>query len=372
MKTLKHKKVVVFGTFDIIHPGHIQVFKFAKNLADQLFIIVARDQNVNKDFPLIHDENQRARNLKKYSLINQVILGDKQNPLAFYEQIKPDLVILGYDQYKNVDLLKKLPIKVQRAPEFHSELFKSRKIKKIINDPSASFYLINKESGPASFKIVSILRKTLNMKKIGFAGTLDPLASGLMIMASGKATKFLDAFHFLDKTYQAEIELGKISSTFDSEGDIRTEEPKEEPTKEQIRGILKKNFTGNILQTPPIFSAKKINGQKAYDLARKNKEVKLKPVKINIPSIKIIKYKYPFLTLEINCSKGTYIRSIAHDLGQKLDTGGILTKLTRTQIGPFELNKTLDQEKISLKTLVVNKLEILAVLEKINQYFLEK
>jgi tRNA pseudouridine55 synthase len=372
LKKKKYKKVVIFGTFDIIHPGHISVFKYAKSLAKELYVVIARDQNIDKETKLLFNEKQRLKNLQKYKIIDQVLLGDLKNPLAFHKQINPDLAVLGYDQIQNVDLLKKLPLEVKRAPEFHSKLFKSQKIKKILTDPDANFYLINKESGPASFKIVSILRKTLNMKKIGFAGTLDPLASGLMIMASGKATKFLDAFHFLNKTYQAEIELGKISDTFDAEGNIETKKLKNKITKEQIQEILNKNFTGEILQTPPIFSAKKINGQKAYNLARKNKEVILKPVEINISNIKILKYQYPFLTLEINCSKGTYIRSIAHDLGQKLGTGGILTKLKRTNIGPFNLKYSLPQENINSKNLAKNKLNILDIIRKINNYFLKK
>ncbi|MCD4704712.1 tRNA pseudouridine(55) synthase TruB [bacterium] len=380
--TKQFKKVVIFGTFDIIHPGHISIFKFAKNLAEELFVVVARDQNVNKNrarldksFQLIFNEKQRLENLKQYKIIDKTILGDLKDPLAFYKQIKPDLIVLGYDQYQNVDLLKNLDVKIKKAPEFHPELFKTQKIKKILPDENAGFYLINKEKGCPSFRNISILRKTLDMKKIGFAGTLDPMASGLMILASGKATKFLDAFHLLGKIYEAKIELGKISDTFDAEGKIqksgiRNQDKK--PTKDKIVKILEKKFTGTILQTPPIFSAKKINGQKAYNLARQNKKVKLKPVPITINEIKIIKYKYPFLDLKINCSKGTYIRSIANDLGQKLKTGGVLVKLIRTNIGSFSLKNALEQKNINFKNLEKHKLNILDIVKKMNNNFLQK
>ncbi len=368
----KYQKVVIFGTFDVIHPGHIVLFKYAKQLAQKLYLIVARDQNVNKDTPLLFNEEQRQKQLSQYSIIDKIVLGDLDNPLSFYQQLKPDLVVLGYDQSQNVDLLKQIPVVVQRAPNFHPELFKSRKIKNIIRDSSANFYLINKTKGSTSFKIVSILRKVLNMKKIGFAGTLDPLATGLMILASGKATKFLDAFHLLNKVYEARIELGKISNTFDAEGTVNIVKQMKAPQRKKIIEVLKEKFTGSILQIPPIFSAKKIHGQKAYDLARQNKEFVLKAVPITIKKIKILKYKYPFLDLQIDCSKGSYIRSIAHDLGQELKTGAILKELKRSQIGPFNLNNSLKQDRISSNSLLKNKLDILQILTIMNQYFLVK
>jgi tRNA pseudouridine55 synthase len=363
----KYKKVVIFGTFDIIHPGHISVFKYAKNLAKELYVVIARNQNISKDTQLIFNEEERLKNISNYKIIDKAILGDKDNPLAFYNQIKPDLIVLGYDQYQNVELLKNFKkIKIKRASSYHEELFKARKIKNILADQNANFYLINKEKGCASFKNISILRKVLNMKKIGFAGTLDPMASGLLILASGKATKFLDAFHSLDKVYEARIELGKTSDTFDAEGIIKTKEIKKEPNEKEITKLLEKKFTGEIMQTPPIFSAKKINGQKAYNLARNNKEVKLKSVKITINKIKILKYNYPYLDLKINCSKGTYIRSIANDLGKKLKTGGMLVKLIRTDIGPFSLEDSLSQKDINLQNLEKNELNILKIVQKIN------
>ncbi len=365
----KISKAIIFGTFDVIHPGHISIFNYTRKLADKLSIIIARDKNIEKQ--TLFNEQERLANIQKLAIAEQVCLGSLNNPLEFYKKIKPDLVILGYDQTKYVDLLKKINITIKRAPVFHPELFKSNKLNKIINDQQAHFYLINKNTGSTSFNIISTLRKTLNLKKIGFAGTLDPMASGLMILASGKATKFLDSFHLLNKIYEAQIELNKTSDTFDAEGIIKNKKVNKKPGKEEIIKLLEKKFTGIILQTPPIFSAKKINGQKAYNLARKNQEVKLKPVKITVNEIQVLKYNYPFLDLKINCSKGTYIRSIANDLGKELKTGGVLVKLKRTAIGPFDLKNALAQEKINLKNLEKNKLSILEIVKKMNYYFLK-
>ena len=365
-------KVVIFGTFDIVHPGHLSVLKYAKSLAKELYVVVARDQNIKKDTELIFKEEERLETLSSYEIIDKVILGDLNNPLAFYDQIKPDLIVLGYDQYQNIDLLKQLKnISIKKAPPYYEGLFKAQKIKNILTDQNAGFYLINKEKGCASFRNISILRKVLNLKKVGFAGTLDPMASGLLIMASGKATKFLDAFHSLNKIYEAQIKFGKTSNTFDAEGVIKTKKITKKPSREQIQKLLEKKFTGTILQTPPIFSAKKINGQKAYNLARKNKKVKLKPVKITINKIKILNYEYPYLDLKINCSKGTYIRSIANDLGKKLKTGGMLVKLKRTNIGPFDLKSSLQQNSITFEKLAKNKLNILDIVQEINNHSLK-
>ena len=370
------KKAVIFGTFDIVHSGHISLFKFAKKYADKLFVVLARDKNIHK--AILFNENKRLENLrtysseatnvlKQYKIIDKIILGDLKNPLAFYKKLKPDLAIIGYDQFKYVNLLKTIDIAIKKAPSYHEKLFKTRKIKNIFQDKDAGFYLMNKEKGYPSFKTVSILRKILNMKKIGFSGTLDPMACGLLILASGKATKFLDTFHLLNKIYKAKIELGKISNTFDAEGKIiKSKNQKIKKSRKEIEDILKNKFTGEIMQTPPIFSAKKIKGRKAYELVRKNHEVRLKPVKININEIKILAYKYPSLTLKINCSKGTYIRSIANDLGKELKTGGILVELKRTKIGPFDLKNAVEQNEINSENLEKNKLSILNVIQKIN------
>ncbi len=238
-------------------------------------------------------------------------------------------------------------------------------IEKIEGDESANFYLINKDIGFPSFSIIHKIRKITGLKKVGFSGTLDPLATGLMIIATSSATKFLDAFHFLGKTYIASIELGKTSDTYDKEGNVKTIKIDKKPSKKEIENIIKNHFTGLVMQTPPIFSAKKINGERLYKMARDNKTPKIKPVEINIEKIKILKYKYPILKLEIDCSKGTYIRSIANDLGGKLGTGAMLIALERTKIGKFDLKKSIDVKDINLATLEKKKLKIQDIIKKI-------
>jgi tRNA pseudouridine55 synthase len=238
-------------------------------------------------------------------------------------------------------------------------------IKKISLDKNAGFLFINKEIGKSSFFVIKQIRNIIKIKKVGFSGTLDPMASGLLIVAMSSATKMLDAFHFLDKIYKAKIEFGKISDTYDQEGIIKNIEIKKIPTLEDIKKVIEKKFTGEILQIPPIYSAKKINGKKSYELARSGRDVKIKPEKIKINNIKIIKYKFPFLEIEINCSRGTYIRSIANDLGKKLKTGGILIELERIKIGNFSIDRSIKQSTISEKTLKDNKLKIQDIIKQI-------
>ena len=173
--------------------------------------------------------------------------------------------------------------------------------------------------------------------KIGHAGTLDPFAEGVLVICTDSDTKKITEIQSQSKEYLATIKFGFTSSTYDPEGDIVVVENFQPlPTKQQITEIISKNFIGEISQIPPIFSAKKINGQRAYQLARNNKTVKLSPKKVIIYDIEIIKYKYPNLQLKITCGSGTYIRSIAHDLGQILKIGGYCTDLIRTRVGEWE------------------------------------
>jgi tRNA pseudouridine55 synthase len=206
----------------------------------------------------------------------------------------------------------------------------------------SNILLIDKPSGITSFDVIRKLRRQLGIRKMGHAGTLDPLASGLLIIALNEATKQLGDFMNLPKEYEVLIEFGKTSNTYDADGVILCHpEPVEGRQSEvvtlaELQSALK-TFTGEILQTPPAFSAKRINGQHAYDLARKGIEVKLEPKKVTVHSIDILSFEWPFVSLRIKCSKGTYIRSIAHDLGQKLGCGGYVKALRRTAIGEYKV-----------------------------------
>ncbi len=211
-----------------------------------------------------------------------------------------------------------------------------------INQPSG-FLLINKPVGPTSHDIIDQLRKITGLKKIGHAGTLDPFASGLLIVAVGRpATKQLSRVAKLDKKYEADLRLGAVSNTYDREGEIKKIWPVGQP-RPNLAEIKKaaQSFLGRQAQIPPMFSAKKVAGKKLYQLARAGLEIERPASQIEIYALKIISYRWPHLKIFVHCSSGTYIRSLAHDFGQKLACGAYLNALTRTAIGPYQLKEAV-------------------------------
>ncbi len=224
------------------------------------------------------------------------------------------------------------------------------KIKNILGDPNAGFYLLDKAKGDHSFAYVSLLRRLLNLKKVGFAGTLDPLASGLLILASGTATKLLDIFHEWPKKYLAAITFGKTSTTYDLEGEIEVIKNAKEFSLDILQVNLEK-LTGDILQQAPIYSAKKVQGKKLNILARQGKKIAPPSSRVIIYDYKIIDFSYPKLQVEIKVSKGTYIRSLAHDLGQATGTGALLSDLRRLSIGDFKVENALAKTELNLEAL---------------------
>ncbi len=205
---------------------------------------------------------------------------------------------------------------------------------------------IDKPAGWTSFDVVAKIRGILQKKegqkvKVGHAGTLDPFATGLLIVLVGDATKEQDKFMKLDKEYVATLKLGCTSTTGDPEGEIKEFQilNSKIPNKSQIENILKEKFIGKIEQTPPAFSAIKVNGQRAYALARRGEKVDLEPRQIIIYDIKIEDYNWPELKITVHCSSGTYIRTLAEDLGKELKVGAYLTVLKRTKIGKYSLSK---------------------------------
>jgi len=208
--------------------------------------------------------------------------------------------------------------------------------------------IINKPAGPTSHDIVDEIRKISGIKQVGHTGTLDPFAEGLLIILVGKATKLQSHFMNMNKTYLAALKLGKTTDTYDITG-IKsqiTSTKLQTITKSQIQNILN-TFIGEIEQMPPAFSAIKIKGHKAYELARKGIKPNLQSRKVKIYDIKILDYKYPKLEIEVKCGKGTYIRSLAHDIGQKLNRGAYLEKLVRTQIGKFDIKNSVKMSKLT-------------------------
>jgi len=205
-----------------------------------------------------------------------------------------------------------------------------------------------------SFDLVNKIRRELCIHagikklKVGHAGTLDPLATGLLILCVGKATRKIESIQNLEKEYIAEITFGASTPSFDLETEIEKEFPINHINRRLIEEKLKL-FLGEIEQVPPLFSAKKFNGVRAYEYAREGIEKKMKPVRIVIRRLEILEYNPPVLTLKINCSKGTYIRSLARDLGESLDSGAHLSALRRTAIGSYRVDQAEQIENFQKK-----------------------
>lgn len=206
--------------------------------------------------------------------------------------------------------------------------------------------LFDKDLGWTSFDLVSRVRNTLCKKtgikkmKVGHAGTLDPLATGLMILCTGKATKQIEGFQAGEKEYIATLKLGATTPSYDME----TEENKQNDfsfvTEERFKTALKK-FEGEIEQVPPVFSAVKVKGKRAFDYARNGEVLKLQARKIVIKEIELLSFQLPTVTIRVVCSKGTYIRSLARDIGEELKCGAYLTGLKRTRIGEFKVENAM-------------------------------
>ncbi|MCD4694415.1 tRNA pseudouridine(55) synthase TruB [bacterium] len=211
----------------------------------------------------------------------------------------------------------------------------------------SGFIIINKPVGPTSHDIVDMMRKITGIKKIGHAGTLDPFASGVLVLAIGRqATKRIDKIVQKKKEYEADIFLGAVTDTYDGKGKVLEEYKGEKIDKKDVKRILK-IFKGKQKQIPPMFSAKKIKGKKLYELARQGKTIEREPNEIKIYKIKLKKYVWPVLKIKIKCSKGTYIRSLAFDIGRKLGSGAYLKELQRISVGKFRLKRSVDIEDIN-------------------------
>ena len=204
--------------------------------------------------------------------------------------------------------------------------------------------LINKPVDWTSFDVVKKLRYVLKVKKIGHAGTLDPLATGLLIIGTGKFTKKLNELQGLDKTYEGIIEIGKTTPSYDLETEFDSQTDWSNVSDADLENARKK-FIGQISQVPPAHSAIKVDGERAYKKARKNKAVKLEPRNLTIHAFDIETSKLPDVHFNVSCSKGTYIRSLAHDFGQELGVGGYLKKLVRTSVGDYKLSDAVDLDE---------------------------
>lgn len=200
---------------------------------------------------------------------------------------------------------------------------------------SPGIYPILKPKGITSFDVIFRLRKQTGIKKIGHAGTLDPLASGVLVVAIGREyTKKLQQLTGLDKEYEAQITLGKVSTTDDDEGEKIQCIVQHQPNSDEVKQAIS-IFVGQINQTPPVFSAIKVNGTPAHRRVRRGQTVELQPRKVEIFDIKFLSYQWPVLSIKVHCGKGVYIRSLARDIGAKLKVGGYLSGLVRTRVGEY-------------------------------------
>lgn len=202
------------------------------------------------------------------------------------------------------------------------------------------FLLIDKPAGWTSFDVCAKLRKPLGVKRIGHTGTLDPFATGLLVIAVGKCTKLIPMFEKDQKSYRTEILLGKNSDTLDPESEIENSHDGRIPDLAEIESILTKKFTGKIEQIPPKYSALKIDGKRAYDLAREGKAVEMKSRETEVLSVEVVDYDFPELTIDLTVAAGFYVRSFARDLGAVLCGGGICQTLRRTRVGDLDLENT--------------------------------
>lgn len=238
-------------------------------------------------------------------------------------------------------------------------------MKKAFNFIDGEVLLIDKPLEWTSFDVVNKIRYSIKRKlklkkiKVGHAGTLDPLATGLLIICTGKFTKRIEEFQAQDKEYTGTFYLGATRPSYDKETEVDQEYPTDHITNEMIEEATQ-NFLGDIKQVPPVFSAVKVEGQRAYNKARKNQDIKLGSRNITISEFEIVKINLPDISFRVRCGKGTYIRSLAHDFGKSLNSGAYLSSLRRTRIGEFNVENAFSIEEIieSINELPANPVNI--------------
>lgn len=206
------------------------------------------------------------------------------------------------------------------------------------SQPEGDVLLIDKPIGWTSFDVVKKVRNLLKIKKIGHAGTLDPLASGLLILCTGKKTKKINEFQDQEKEYEGTLVIGKTTPSVDLETDFDSEKDVSGVSENKLRATANE-LTGTIDQIPPLYSAVKVQGERAYNLARSKRTASLEPRKVEIKQFELLRINVPEVNFKVVCSKGTYIRSLVRDFGEKLGTGAYLSQLKRTRIGNYSLNE---------------------------------
>lgn len=206
------------------------------------------------------------------------------------------------------------------------------------------FLIVNKPAGMTSHDVVNAVRRLVGTRRVGHAGTLDPMAIGVLVLALGAATRLVQFIDTSDKTYRATLRLGETTTTYDADGDLVERRPV--TVSQADVEVALAGFRGNIAQIPPMYSAIKVKGQKLYHLARQGKEIERAARPVTIHRLDVLDWALPDVTIEVVCSAGTYIRSLAHDLGQTLGCGAHLTALTRTAAGDFRLKNAYTLEAL--------------------------
>ena len=212
-------------------------------------------------------------------------------------------------------------------------------------DAISGVLVIDKPTGMTSHDVVNIVRRGTGIRRAGHTGTLDPRASGVLVILVGPAVRLSEYISASDKRYQAIIRMGTATDTYDAEGAFTREEVSVDVTEEQFEAELKK-FEGEVEQTPPAYSAVKVNGRKAYEMARKGEEVELEPRMIQVHHLEVLEWATPEVVVDVHCSSGTYIRSLANDLGEVLGCGAYLVGLRRTKNGRFSLRDSIPLRKL--------------------------
>lgn len=211
---------------------------------------------------------------------------------------------------------------------------------------SGCVFLIDKPLEATSFNMVQMLRRLINVKKVGHAGTLDPLADGMLILCAGKGTKSISQIQEMAKTYRVEITLGATTPSLDRATEVEEEAEFAHVTREELEKVIEQQFTGTIEQYPPMFSAVKVDGERLYKKARKGETVERKSRNVTVYGVEVLNFDLPRVELNVHCSKGTYIRTLAYDLGKALDSLGYVSQLRRTAIGNFTVGEALEPEDL--------------------------
>lgn len=236
-------------------------------------------------------------------------------------------------------------------------------------DAPEGILLVDKPQGITSHDVVSKMRRVYHMKKVGHAGTLDPMATGLLLILIGKATKVSQYLMSLSKEYTGTVRLGQITDSQDADGEMVEERPVPELTEDGVKAEMK-TFLGDQYQTPPMFSAKKINGQKLYKLARQGKTVEREPRVIHISRFEMTDFSLPEVSFLVGTSKGAYVRTIAHDLGEKLGCGGHLNVLRRTAVGDFRVEKSATIEELEAMSPSALRKQLIPVIQAVPSHAL--